>query len=150
MSLVNNLLNVPTVTDETGGYLKKYTVGLSDLKKGGAFTTVDIILDVMPAGSVVLLSRVKDSTAVAGTSFSAATARLYFGATALGSGTLDVFDAVGTADGTDAITDITGAVSPSALDATTNLIMRVTSTGGNLSATTSGSIDAYIVWKILL
>ncbi len=149
MSLINNLAAVPTVTDETGGFIPKYTVSAAEIAKLGAFTTGDIILDTFPAGSVVLMSRVKDSVAVAGTSFSAATARLYFGATALGSGTLNVFDAVGTADGTDAITDITGAVSPNALTAETNLIMRITSTGGNLSAATAGSIDAYAVVKVL-
>lgn len=150
MSLVNNLSNVPTVTDETGGYLKKYSVVLADLKLGGAFTTVDIVLDTFPAGSIIQFSRVKHSVAVAGTSFSASTARIYFGTTAMGSGTLDVFAAPGTTDGTHAITDITGAISPSALDATTNLIMRVTSTGGNLSAATAGQIDAYAVVKVLL
>lgn len=143
MSNINSLINVPTVTDETGGYNKRYSVKLADLIAGGAFTTVDVILETFPAGSIVKYARVKHSTAVAGTSFSASTARLMFGATALGSGALDVFAAVGTTEGTHAITDITGAVSPNALSATTNLVMRVTSTGGNLSATTAGQIDAY-------
>lgn len=149
MSLVNNLINVPTVTDETGGYIKKYSVKLADIVKGGAFTTVDIILDTFAASSILCYSRVQHSTAVAGTSFSASTARIYWGTTAMGGGTLDVFAAVGTTAGTHDITDVTGAVSPSATNATTNLILRLTSTGGNLSAATAGQIDCYAVVKQL-
>lgn len=153
MSLINTLLAVPTVTDETGGYLKKYTVSAAEIAKLGAFTTGDIILDVFPAGSIVMLDRIKHSVAVAGAAgpITASTARLMFGATALGAGALDVYAAIGTADATNAITGVTPVVSPNALNATTNLVMRITETGATtgLSDVTAGSIDAYVVVKVL-
>ena len=109
MSLVNNLLSAPQISADQGR--RTYHVKLADLQAGGAFTTVDIVLDNFPAGSVIEASRIKHLTSVAGTSFSAATARLFFGPagseTALGSGALDVFAAPGTTDGTHSISQVT-------------------------------------------
>lgn len=145
MSLVNTAL--PQYGVSAGGK-RKYTVALSDIVAGGAFTTVDINLDTLPPGAIHLASRIKHSASVAGPSISAATARLYFNAVALGSGALDVFQAPGTTDGTHAITSVT-PVAGSIASTGNVLMMRVTSTGANLSVATAGSIDASIEFLVL-
>ena len=142
MSLTNNLINKPQISSD--GQHREYIVTQADLIAGGAFTTVDIILETFPAGAYLDESRIKHLVSVAGTSITAATARLYFGPsgglTAVGSGALDVFQAPGTTDGTHSIsstTKIAGDVEDPNL-----LVMRVTTTGGNLSAVTAGKIEA--------
>ena len=145
MSLTNNILNPPTISGKS--FNKKFTVGLQDIKNGGAFTTVDIKLADLPIGSIVTLNRVKHSTAVAGTGFSAATARLKFNGTALGGAALDVFAAPGTTVDTHEKTGTTAVKGK--LDDVTPLYMTVTSTGGDLSAATAGSIDAFVEWEVL-
>lgn len=126
------------------GVRPKYSVRLGDLIAGGAFTTMDVILARFPAGAMLQRSRIKHSESVAGTSFSAATARLYFGPSgglnALGAGALDVFAATGSTDGTHSITSTTQVAGD--LEDENLLVMRVTSTGGNLAAATAGIIDA--------
>lgn len=144
MSLTNPIINQPSIS---ASQKRKYTVTAADIAAGGAFTTVDITLDTLPAGSVLFANRIKHSVAVAGTGFSASTARLVFGTTSLGAGALNVFQAPGTTDGTHSIAGTT-PVAGDMEDATT-LKMTVTSTGGNLSAATAGSIDAYISYDIL-
>lgn len=143
MSLVNNLLNpVPTVSADQGE--RVYKVTAADLINGGAFTTVDIVLDNYPAGATLMTSRIRPLVAVTGTSITASTARLYFGKagseTAVGSGAVDAFQTIGTVEGTNEIASTT----PVAGDgwAANRLLMRVTTTGGNLSAVTTGSIEA--------
>ena len=144
MSLTNTVLSRPS----TGvSYTRKYTVGLQDLIAGGAFTTVDIKLDDLPSGAIVIASRVKHSASVAGTSFSASTARLKFNGTSMGAGALDVFAAPGTTVGTHEVTNVTPVVG--LVSGVTPVYMTVTSTGGNLSATTAGSIDAYVEFIVL-
>ena len=137
---------------KSGHLVKRYTVTQADIIALGAFTTGDIILDVLPAGSVIITSRIKHSTSVAGAAgpISAATARLMFGATALGAGAIDVYAAVSTTDST-SVTGLTPVASPNALSATTNLVMRVTQTGATtgLSDATAGSIDAWVTYLVL-
>lgn len=107
MSLTNNLINKPTIN----AYGRKiYKVKLADLVKGGAFTTVDILLDTFPGGTVFGSSNIKHTVAVAGTSFSAATARLKVVTAAaspittyLTPSALDAFAAVGVLDGTSSV-----------------------------------------------
>lgn len=147
MSLVNNLAAVPTA-----GGRKKYTVSAAEIAALGAFTTGDVILDVLPANAIITHSRIKHNTAVVGAAgpITAATARLMFGATALNAGALDVFAATSTTDST-TVTGVTNVISPSALGATTNLVMRITETGATtgLSDVTAGSIDAWINYVVL-
>jgi hypothetical protein len=144
MSLETTLLNRPTIGTS---FTRKYTVGLQDIKAGGAFTTVAITLENLPAGAIHMASRVKHSQAVAGTSFSASTARLSFDGTALGGAALDVFAAPGVTEDTHEKTSVTPVVGK--VGETNPFIMTVTSTGGNLSAATAGSIDAYIEYIVL-
>lgn len=150
MSLINNIL-LPASTGRSA-YRKKYTVSAQDIAKLGAFTTGDIILDVLPAGAIITASRIKHNTAVAGAAgpITAATARLMFGATALNAAALDVYAATSTTDST-TVTGVTAVISPNALDATTNLVMRITETGATtgLSDVTAGSIDAWVDYKVL-
>lgn len=152
MSLVNNLIN-KVIPMSTGSMRKKYTVTAADIAKLGAFTTGDIILDVLPAGSIVTTARIKHSVAVAGAAgpITASTARLMLGATALNAAALDVYAAVNTTDST-TVTGLTNVISPNALDATTNLVMRITETGATtgLSDVTAGTIDAWVDYKVLL
>lgn len=128
------------------GNRKKYIVNAAMLVQGGAFTTMDIVLDTFPAGAIMLMNTIKHTTPVAGTSFSASTARLFWevdgSLTALGAGALDVFAAVGTTDGTHSITGVTPLNGN--VDGTSKLVMRVTTTGGNLAATTAGVIIAVV------
>lgn len=144
MSLVNSAVSAASIT---AGQKRKYTVAVADLVAGGAFTTVDINLDTLPAGSVHLASRIKHTASVVGPSISASTARLYFNAVALGAGALDVFAAPGTTDGTHSITSVTPVAGDT--EATNVFMMRVTSTGANLSVATAGSIDAAIEYAVV-
>ncbi len=146
MSLVNtNSQKGPLVS---ASFKDKYTVALADIVAGGAFTTVDINLDTLPAGAIHLASRIKHSAALVGPSISAGTARLYFNATALGSGALDIFQAPGTTEATHDITSVT-PVAGSIASTGNILMMRVTSTGANLSVATAGSIDASIEYIVM-
>lgn len=153
MSLVNNIKGIPTISNAAGGQRKKYTVSLADIQGLGAFTTGDVIIDVLPPGSIVTTSRIKHSASVAGAAgpISAATARLMFGATALGAGAIDVYAAPSTTDST-SVTGLTNVISPSALGSNTNLVMRITQTGATTGFTdvTAGSIDAWVDWKVML
>jgi hypothetical protein len=154
MSLVNSIKNKVTAISPAVGQHKKYTVTLADIQALGAFTTGDIILDVLPPGAIVLTSRIKHSVPIAGAAgpISAATARLMFGATALAAGAIDVYAATTTTDST-SITGLTNVISPTALDgtSTTNLVMRITQTGATtgFSDVTAGSIDAWVDYKVL-
>jgi hypothetical protein len=146
MSLTINALQ-PLGAISTSGYPKRYyVVDYKDLQAGGAFTTVDIILDTFPPATDLVTSRIKHTTSVAGTSFSASTARIAYGAsgalTLAGTGALDVFAAVGTTEGTHSINQTT--IVPGDTEASNLLVMRVTSTGGNLSAATAGEIHASV------
>jgi hypothetical protein len=136
----------------SGRLVKRYTVDLTNLKALGAFTTGDIILDILPPGSIIVTSRIKHSTSIAGAAgpISAATARLMFGSTALGAGAIDVYAATSTTDST-SVTSITSVVSPNTLDVVTNLVMRITQTGATtgFSDITAGSIDAWVQYATL-
>lgn len=110
MSLTNSLIN-PTVSMNSYGR-KKYVVTKEDIAKGGAFTTVDILLDTFPAGTIFGTSAIKHTVAVAGAAgpITAATARLKVitGAaspitTYLTPSALDAFAAVGVLDGTSSV-----------------------------------------------
>lgn len=142
MSLTNTILQTPPINST--GNRTVYNVTQADLQAGGAFTTVDIILDNFPAGAILTSSRIKHLTAVVGASVSASTARLFFGAsaslTAVGSGALDVFAAPGTTDGTHSITSTTQVAGDT--ESPNQLVMRVTTTGANLSVVTAGAIEA--------
>lgn len=142
MSLTNSMIVGPLMN--SNGVRPKYSVSLGDLIAGGAFATVDIILARFPAGAMLQRSRIKHEESVDGTAFSASTARLYFGKSgslgALGAGALDVFAATGSTDGTHSITSTTQVAGD--LEDENLLVMRVTSTGGNLEAATAGIISA--------
>ncbi len=147
MSLVTTVLDEGRVTQSIGNP-RKYTVTTADLVAGGAFTTVDINLDNLPAGAVVLAARVKHSEAVVGASISASTARIYFNANALGAGTLDIFAAPGSTPATHYITDVTGN-GAGKFDDVNVLMLRVTTTGANLSVITAGNVEVWVDYTIL-
>ena len=106
------LPNYPSIS--TGYPRKKYVVDFTALKRAGAVSTVDVILDAPPAGSDYVRSRIKHTVALAGTALTTATARLQWVNTAgtnnLGTGALTVSGAPGTTDGTHSISDITSIV----------------------------------------
>lgn len=84
-----------------------YKVTKTDLVTAGAVTSIDVLLDTFPGGTIFGSSGIKHTVAVAGTSFSAATARLKVvtGAaspitTYLEPVALDVFAAPSVLDGT--------------------------------------------------
>ncbi len=145
MSLVNSAINPNAIS--SASQKAKWRVTTADIAAGGAFTTVDINLASLPAGAIHLASRIKHSAAVVGPSISASTARLYFNTTALGSGALDIFAAPGTTDGTHLITSITNVAGSTA--AANVVMMRVTSTGANLSVATAGAVDATMEYTVL-
>lgn len=145
MSLTNTLLTPPIVSSD--GHRRKYIVNEMELQQGGAFTTVDIILETFPAGAIIESDRIKHLESVEGAGpITASTARLYFGKSgslsALGAGALDVFAAPGSTDGTHSISGVT-PVSGDVEDENL-LVMRVTTTGGNLSGVTAGIIQAIV------
>lgn len=145
MSLVNNALQTNGAVSQSGFPHKYYVVDYKDLQAGAAFTTVDIVLDEFPPGTDLVTSRVKHNISVAGTSFSAATARLVYGPkggtlAVAGTAALDVFAAPGTTDGTHSINQVT--ILPGDTETKNQLALRVTSTGGNLAAATAGEIHA--------
>lgn len=133
------------------GNPREYVVDAAKIAEGGAFTTTDINLADLPAGAVVNATRVKHSESVTdgdvGT-ISAATARVYFNANAMGSGTLDVFAAPGSTPGTHYITDVTGS-GAGKIDDVNVLMLRVTTTGANLSTVTTGKISVWVDYTIL-
>ncbi len=139
----------PTLTrPATSPYGKRmYTVGVNEIKQGGAFTSTVLTLESLPAGSVHLASRIKHTAALVGPSISAGTARLSFNGTALGAGALDIFAAPGTTDGTHSITSITPVVGDA--EAANPLVMTITSTGANLNVATAGEIVASINYIIV-
>lgn len=136
--------------------MRKWRVSLADLQSLGAFTTGDIYFHVNQPGAITLRTLVRPNVAltdaVGGTgsnvALSAATARILtvpINSAANASAThsygtaYDVFQAVGAAvfdfDGTHAGVE--------SLAAQSWVILRVTTTGANLSALTNGSIDVW-------
>lgn len=139
MSLTNNLITGNLVTSSYPTRIYKVTI--DDIVALGAYTTGIVVLDTLPAGWVLLADRIKHVTAVGGGGITASTARLSFNGTALGAGALDVYAAVGTTDGTHSITGVTPIAGDA--EATSTLIMTITSTTSNLSAATAGEIHAW-------
>jgi hypothetical protein len=128
---------------------RNYRIGLSDLVGLGAFTTGDLILHTCEPGQVTLWTLVKHRTAIAGAGpVTAATARvlsepLNSAANAAATNTygtaFDVFQAV-----SDTAFDFDGThPAVEAMGAQSQIILRVTTTGGNLSALTAGVIDVW-------
>ncbi len=144
MSLTNNLVAAPVMA--TTAHRKRYNVPTSEIAGGGAFTTVDIVLDTYAPGSVMMANRIKHTAAVVGASVSASTARLYWGPSgslsALGAGALDIIAAPGSTDGTHSITGVTPVAGD--LESDNLLVMRITSTGANLSVVTAGAVSAVV------
>lgn len=144
MSLTNSSLQPNGAVSQSGYPKRYYVVDYKDLQAGGAFGTVDIVLDTFPPGTDLVTSAIKHTVSVAGTSFSASTARLFYGAagalTAAGTGALDAFAAPSGTEGTGNIHQTT--IVPGDTELNNTLVMRVTSTGGNLSAATAGEIHA--------
>lgn len=134
-----------TKSQTTSQTFTKYTVPLADLKGIGAATSGTIILDTLPAGTIVTHVLMKPTTALAGPSVTAATARVV--TTAVGSGTAvlnfgtayDVFQATGAG-----VRDFDGASQFIGTTADAELRLKVTSTGANLSVLTAGQIDVYV------
>ncbi len=124
-------------------------VSLADLQGLGAFTTGDLIIHICNPGQITLWTMVKPRVAIAGTGpISAATARVFsqpLSSTQSASVTntygtaFDVYQAVGATvfdfDGTHPAVEATAAQS--------QMILRVTTTGGNLNAITAGVIDVW-------
>lgn len=155
MSLTNTLVRDAIINTNRR---KEYIVPFTEINDGGAFTTVDIVLEVFPAGFIHEASRIWHEVAVAGAAgpITAATARLKLVTAAtspvstnLGAGALDVYAAPGVLDGTSSITSVTKVAGD--LEATTSLIMTVTETGATtgLSDVTAGEIHAVLDYQIL-
>lgn len=121
-----------------------YNVKVAAIVALGAATSGDITLFNLPARAVIDQTTVKPFVAVAGTSFSAATARVITANNNYGTA-YDVFQAVGNTvsdfDGTHPHLENFVAVTP--------VLLHMTSTGGNLSATTAGSIDVWVTYHRL-
>lgn len=142
MALTNTLQAKPA-GDQYGSGLK-YTISAAEIAALGAFTTGDIILATLPAGTILTLARIKHSVAVnIATSLSA---RLYF-TTDLGGAALDVFAAPGTTLDTHEKTDVTPR--KGLISGTNNLLIKFTNGGANLSTVTAGSIDVWIDYTVL-
>ncbi len=124
-------------------------VSLADLQGLGAFTTGDLIIHTCNPGQVTLWTLVKHRVAIAGTGpISAATARV-FSQPLSSTQSASVTNTYGTAfDVYQAVADTTfdfDGTHPAveAMGAQSQLILRVTTTGGNLSAITAGTIDVW-------
>jgi hypothetical protein len=121
-----------------------YNVTNAQIAALGAATSGDITLFTLPARSVIDQTLVKPYVAVAGTSYSAATARVITATNNYGTA-FDVFQAVGATvfdwDGTHPKVENFATTTP--------VLLHMTSTGGNLSATTAGSIDVWVTWHQL-
>lgn len=122
---------------------RHFNVKTADIVALGAATSGDITLMSLPARSVVVRTIVKPYVAVAGTSFSAATARVITAAHNFGTA-YDVFQAVG-----ETVEDIGYVPTFELTTAAVPLLLHMTSTGGNLSATTAGSIDVWVTYEVL-
>jgi hypothetical protein len=155
MSLTNTALQKPITSTRLG---RKYIVGQADIAAGGAFTTVDILLDTLPAGAIIEYDKIKHTVAVAGAAgpISAATARLKLVTratspitTQLGAGALNVFLAPGVLDGTSSITGVTAVAGDA--EALNDLYMTVTETGATtgLSDVTAGEVHAWINYAVI-
>lgn len=154
-----SLTLTPTLTPSinANGH-KEYVVTAAIIAQGGAFTTVDIVLDRLPPGAYVTADRIWHTTSVAGAAgpISASTARLKLVTeaaspitTQLGSGALDVYAATGVLDGTSSITGVTAVAGDR--ENYTKLVMTVTQTGATtgLSDVTAGEIHAAVDWSSL-
>jgi hypothetical protein len=121
-----------------------YNVTKTQIAALGAVTAGDITLFNLPSAAVIDQTLTKPFVSVAGTSFSAATARVITANNNYGTA-YDVFQAVGNTvsdfDGTHPHLENFVAVTP--------VLLHMTSTGGNLSATTAGSIDVWITYHRL-
>lgn len=109
----------------------------------GAATSGDVTLFSLPARSVVVRTIVKPYVAVAGTSYSAATARVITAAHNFGTA-YDVFQAVG-----ETVEDIGYIPTFELTTVAVPVLLHMTSTGGNLSACTAGSIDVWVTYETL-
>ena len=121
------------------GHLK-YTIVLADITSLGANTSGDLTLDTLPPGVVITSYFLKASTAVAGGSISAATARPKLNSTAIGGGTTNVFTTTGAIDTTGGTQSLT---------ASNVLKLTLTTTSDNLNAATAGQIDLVINYHVL-
>lgn len=155
MSLTNTLVAKPITSTNRR---REYVVDATEIARGAAFTTVDIVLDRLPPGAIIYSNRIWHTTAVAGATgpISASTARLKLVteaaspiSTSLGAGALDVFAAPGVLDGTSSITGVTPVAGDK--ENYTKLVMTVTETGGTtgLSNVTAGEIHATVDYAVL-
>ena len=133
-----------TKSKTSGTIFDKYSITLADLVALGAATSGTITLEAaLPAGSVITNTLVKPTTALAGPSLSAATARVTTTSPTKTFGTAyDVFQAVG-----DTVHSYDGASQFTGIAATPALLLSMTSTGANFSALTAGAIDVYFEYE---
>ena len=157
-----------TITTSTnlGGEMRKATIPYTELQKTATASagTNYIIIKKLPASAIVTFSRVKHSTLFAASGLSALvvtpvivsytdtagvpTAAL---STALHGGTgLDVFAAaVGTTDGTNLKTDITGAAPALFGSLLTAVALRVIPTNANTSTLSAGQLDVWFDYIVM-
>ena len=118
----------------------RFTISYADLT--AAATTQTIALKTIPAGSILLGLRVKPSTAFRGTAWSALTVSVgsaVGGATYFASA-LDCYQAVADTALQESASFKAGTIAAQAINA------YFTSTGGNLSVGTAGSVDIDVLW----
>ncbi len=155
MALITTLLTSGKKADLYGQAVR-YDISTSDLVALGAFTTGKIQLDVIPAGAVMQVGRVKHSQAVVGPSISAATVRVVTAAStdttsivnSFGSAALDIFQAVSdtamTTFGTTTVTPVSEA-----FGGTSVLQASFVFTGANASVITAGALSVWVKWFYL-
>lgn len=120
----------------------KVGVALSHVAFQTAGTTNSINLFLLPAGGVIHATKIKHSTAFAGTAITAYTISIGISGTVAKYGSaFDVFQAV--SNTAFQVSAVTGSENNGA---GTQILATATSTGANLSASTAGVVD---IWALL-
>ena len=152
-----NTLPLADVVSDLYGIGKKYNIALSDITGLGAVTQGNLLIDTLPAGSVIQYVRIKHTTSVAGPSISACTAQVATSNVAYGAA-FDVFQAVSSTAFATVVTpsvaspfQILGVASPPVENfaTTTPLYLVLIATGANLGVATAGAISVWVRYYLI-
>ena len=117
----------------------KYTVKLTDFNTVNALT-VDVPLDTLPPGAVIMNHMIKASTALSGGGTTAQTGRLKLNGSLIGAGTTSLANTTGAIDVTQAAGQLAG---------TNALALTLTVATANLNTVTAGQVDVIINYAVL-
>jgi hypothetical protein len=152
-----NTLPLADVVSDLYGIGKKYNILLSDIAGLGAVLQGNLLIDTLPAGSVIQYIRIKHTTSVAGPAITACTAQVATSNVAYGTA-FDVFQAVSNTAFATVVTpsvaspfQILGVASPPVENfaTTTPLYLVLVTTGANLSVATAGAISVWVRYYLM-